>query len=532
MPGYESVLERLEEEGLVDVTRDDRVQARCPAHNDARASLSLKEGDDGRALVYCHAGCPTSDVVAALDLRMSDLFTASEGGVVVDTYTYTDEEGRPLVRVTRTDPKGFWQERWEDGGWVAKLGDVRRVLYRLPEVLAAVAEGRVVYFVEGEKDVDNLEAAFDVTATTMLGGSGKWREEYGAGLAGARVVLIPDADDAGHLGASRVQEGLRRAGASVDVLLPGRGKDATDHILAGLGLDDLLPSGDDVVFEPIEWWSYVPPSDEWLFKPYVPKGARVLVHGPSGALKSLWAMWLAAKLALEGKNVAYFSTEMPKGATVKRMRRLNPPKNMRLYGRFMLGQDLETAIKNFEGYDLLVIDSWSSARGDVSSNDNDAISDLDRDFFQPLIEATGATLMLLDNTGKDAVTDKGEKVRQTMARGASRKRDIQEVELWFSRPVPGNNFRTTVECTKMRLDIPAPAAVTIETPQDRIEFYIVAQGGMTTEPMWPDLRVVADAGSSASPTTPAPSGDVSNLDEYRAIRDRKRAERDAASETE
>ena len=29
--------------------------ARCPAHDDRRPSLSVSEGDDGRALVRCHA---------------------------------------------------------------------------------------------------------------------------------------------------------------------------------------------------------------------------------------------------------------------------------------------------------------------------------------------------------------------------------------------------------------------------------------------------------------------------------------------
>ena len=48
--------------------------ARCPAHPDRRPSLSIREGRDGRVLLYCFAGCPTSDVVAALGLTMRDLF--------------------------------------------------------------------------------------------------------------------------------------------------------------------------------------------------------------------------------------------------------------------------------------------------------------------------------------------------------------------------------------------------------------------------------------------------------------------------
>ena len=512
MSGYEAVYEALAEQGLITAETGDRVQACCPAHDDERASLSLKEGGDGRALVYCFAGCPTQDVVAALDLRMSDLFADSSRGVVVDTYTYTDEAGSPLIRVDRTDPKGFWQERWEDGQWIAGLGDTRRVLYRLPEVLAAVAEGRTVYLVEGEKDADNLRNRELVTATTVLGGAGKWRDDYAGSLAGARVVLVGDADDEGRRGMRRMLEALSRVASDVVCCLPRRGKDVTDHLNAGFGIAELVSLEEDSVFEPIDWRSYTPPEDEWLFKPWVPKASRVLVHGPSGALKSLWAMWLAAKLAHAGRRVAYFSTEMNKGQTVKRLQRLDPPANMRVYGKFMLGQDLETAIKNFEGYDLLVIDSWSSARGDISSNDNDAVSSLDTDFFQPLIAATGATLMILDNTGKDAVTDKGDTIKQTMARGASRKRDIQEVELWFSRPNRTNNFRTKIECTKMRLDIQIPSPVTVETPQDRIEFYLVEKDTMSTRPMWMEDAVLVTAEIAGDSASVAEKGHAGNTD--------------------
>ena len=38
--------------------------ARCPAHDDRRPSLSVSEGDDGRALVFCQAGCATAEALA------------------------------------------------------------------------------------------------------------------------------------------------------------------------------------------------------------------------------------------------------------------------------------------------------------------------------------------------------------------------------------------------------------------------------------------------------------------------------------
>lgn len=48
--------------------------ARCPAHEDRRPSLSIRETDDGRILVHCFGGCSASDVVDAAGLSLADLF--------------------------------------------------------------------------------------------------------------------------------------------------------------------------------------------------------------------------------------------------------------------------------------------------------------------------------------------------------------------------------------------------------------------------------------------------------------------------
>ena len=75
-------------------------RALCPAHDDNRASLSLTP-IDGSVLVYCHAGCETVDVLAAVGLTMADLYD-TRGGTV---YPYVD--GRLVIR---TADKNFWQK--------------------------------------------------------------------------------------------------------------------------------------------------------------------------------------------------------------------------------------------------------------------------------------------------------------------------------------------------------------------------------------------------------------------------------------
>jgi hypothetical protein len=49
-------------------------RARCPAHGGKSVSLAITEGDSGRLLLHCFAGCQVSDVLAAVGLEVSDLF--------------------------------------------------------------------------------------------------------------------------------------------------------------------------------------------------------------------------------------------------------------------------------------------------------------------------------------------------------------------------------------------------------------------------------------------------------------------------
>ena len=64
-------------------TAPNRWIARCPAHKDRTASLSIRELDDGRVLIHCFAGCNVESVVGAVGLQLEDLFPprlATPGG--------------------------------------------------------------------------------------------------------------------------------------------------------------------------------------------------------------------------------------------------------------------------------------------------------------------------------------------------------------------------------------------------------------------------------------------------------------------
>jgi hypothetical protein len=228
-------------------------KALCPAHDDRKPSLKVDEAEDGKVLLKCFAGCGTEDIIAAIGLKMSNLYPEPERKrKVIAAYDYKDASGKLLFQVCRTADKRFFQRRPDGrGGWVNGLGDVKPVLYRLPEVLKAVQRGETVFIPEGEKDVDNL-ARLGLAATTAPIGAGKWRDYYSEHLKGAKAVILPDNDEPGRKHAQQAAKSLYGKAASVKVLelpgLPEKG-DISDWLAAGGTREELL----ELAAEAPEW---------------------------------------------------------------------------------------------------------------------------------------------------------------------------------------------------------------------------------------------------------------------------------------
>ena len=223
--------------------------ARCPCHDDKTASLTVTvkaSPKDGRNRIYfhCHAGCSGDAIMARLGLKPVDLILNPEpakGGAKparakkkaadpqqapppkaaqaekpkIDyahpeaVYSYTDKDGQELFQVCRyaytqdgKPAKTFRQRRYDPQnpdanrqGYVNKVPAELRdhTLYKMPEITAAMQEGRPIYVVEGEKDVETL-LRLGHAATCNPGGAGKWRESYSRLLAGADIIILPDCD--------------------------------------------------------------------------------------------------------------------------------------------------------------------------------------------------------------------------------------------------------------------------------------------------------------------------------------------------
>lgn len=259
-----------------------QVTARCPAHDDSNPSLSVGLGEEGRILVHCHAGCSPESVVQALGIDLSHLGPSTTPAAerhIEATYDYTDADGKLLYQVVRYLPKRFRQRRPRgDGDWIWNLKGVRRVLYRLPAVIETATQGGTIYVVEGEKDVHAAERV-GLVATCNPGGAGKWNASYNGPLKGASVIIVADNDEAGLPHAELVSAHLSGVAASTSVVRAATGKDLSDHLAAGLGVEDLVPvpveSGDAADAELVKPWRPFP--TECLPEPFrslIVQGAR------------------------------------------------------------------------------------------------------------------------------------------------------------------------------------------------------------------------------------------------------------------
>lgn len=278
--------------------------AQCPAHPDRTPSLSVSRGNDGQALFTCFAGCRLSDILAELGMPSHAMFADYDprGSATVtpihtvrawnpdgpqhqpkkeQTYRlqkvayfdYVWSDGSPCARVVKFDKidtetgefvgKTFTQQRYDGEAetYLNRIGELNIPVYRADLVQAAVVMGLPIYICEGEKDADATKDAFKVVATTNPGGAKKWREHHTEALRGAsHVIIISDNDQPGRDHAEMVRAALEPVVGSVVVKAAVMGKDISDHIAGGYGLDDLVDPfeitaevGEEPPADP-DWW--------------------------------------------------------------------------------------------------------------------------------------------------------------------------------------------------------------------------------------------------------------------------------------
>jgi hypothetical protein len=256
-------------------------KASCPAHDDRQPSLSVSIGNDGRILLYCHAGCSIEEIVSALGLEMRDLFPEKEHngfdwritsmnnheelfdtleaalssltkrfGSYSNSWSYRDAFNRVVGVILRWDHNDIGDgndrkiirpvSRVLDGRWAIRAMPHPRPLYRLPEI-DKVQSDEFIFVVEGEKCAD-IVTLLGLHVTTSSGGANAADKTDWKPLCGKHVVILPDNDPAGEHYANEVVRLCREAGAA-SIRILRLAEYATDLPVGG-DIADIFTSSD------------------------------------------------------------------------------------------------------------------------------------------------------------------------------------------------------------------------------------------------------------------------------------------------
>ena len=290
--------------------------AQCPAHEDRNPSLSITEGDDGRALVNCHAGCTVEAVCKAVGLTPADLFASSTSTQISQslgkrqyrrrgndksakktyptanaavaelerqhgkrsalwTYYYA-ADGNPvgvIVRWDKADGKDIRPVSRNGDGWIIGGMPEPRPLYGLP----GLADADRVYVCEGEKAAEAARS-IGLVATTSPHGSKSAAKADWTPLAGKEVVILPDNNQPGRAyceSVTAIQAKLKPIPVVKVVELPNlpEGGDMADWVEApgDVKPDELRRQVEAMVeaAKPIDLAELIPPEPEVLhWKPF------------------------------------------------------------------------------------------------------------------------------------------------------------------------------------------------------------------------------------------------------------------------
>lgn len=213
-------------------------QCICPAHDDREASLTISQGD-GKTLIHCHANCDPEAILSAVGLTMKDLFDGDqiqtgekwrsyvenrEKRKIEDVYNYVGLNGEYAFSRIRLSGKKFLYGRFEGDRFVYGLNGKSRntipAVYcnGLEGVRKAIADGKRIFYCEGEKDVKTVNS-HGLTGITC-GASGDWNDDCKVLFAGADVVILSDNDRAGKESSRKVERSLQGIAKSVRIIVP------------------------------------------------------------------------------------------------------------------------------------------------------------------------------------------------------------------------------------------------------------------------------------------------------------------------
>lgn len=444
-----------------------------PGHSARDRGTTVKMGDGGEVIFHAHND-PSLDWRSLKDQcrslglipeRERELGAARGGWRETGSYTYRDASGTVVYRTVRKEKPGadkrFEAQRLEGRQWVNGMGNVERVPYRLPELLAA-DPAQPVYFVEGERKADKI-AGWGMVATAIPFGAKGWRDTYATHFAGRRVIVLPDNDDPGRQFAAKVTAALGSVASSVTTVelpdLPPKGDvvnwngnaDQLRALTAAALLKRPAEQRTLVSATPFIWRDPASlPQRPWVYGRWLLRNTITAVVAPGGvgksALMASTILALATGRELLGKSiwdgpqrVWYWNLEDDGDELARQIHaaakfhRIRPEEcGDRLFVDSGLdGAALCIAVEDREGFriqrpvvealvaelierniDVLIVDPFVSSHG-VSENDNGAIDAVAKEWAR-VAKRANCSIVLVHHTKKLA----GQKVTAEMSRGA------------------------------------------------------------------------------------------------------------------
>ncbi|MFB0875330.1 MULTISPECIES: AAA family ATPase [unclassified Sphingobium] len=283
----------------------------APGHSADDRGVTVKDTDGGRDVVFHSFNnadwrelkdeCRRVGLLPERERANDNVSAPRETG----HYEYADADGAVLYRTVRIEQAGkrkrFQAQRPNGrGGWINGMGDARRVIYRLPEIIATKAD-QPVYLVEGERKADKL-ASWGFTATAVAFGAKGWRRDYADALEGRTVIILPDNDDEGRGFADRAAKDLAGAGCTAHVLnlpgLPPKGDiidwRGTADDLRALVEQQLNPPAVTFPLADLALWDTIPATPKGFIMPgFIPADEVTLATGAGGGNKSTFGQQLA-----------------------------------------------------------------------------------------------------------------------------------------------------------------------------------------------------------------------------------------------
>lgn len=221
----------------------------CVAHEDRNPSLSVSDGDDGRLLWNCKAGCSQEAVQSGLESRGFEVKGEREREPrdrAETVWTIRDASGTALAQHVRIDKPGgkvvFWLGPNGEKDYLKAKG---LKLVDLPlygtELLATTPADKPVCITEGEKAADAVRRLGMLGLGTVTGASTAPRPDVFLPLKGRKVYLWPDNDDPGRQHMVKIAGTLKSLGIPYEAIAWKAAPPAGDAADYRGTLEELLP---------------------------------------------------------------------------------------------------------------------------------------------------------------------------------------------------------------------------------------------------------------------------------------------------